>query len=197
MACRVTGAPRAEIGPRVKDALAMVRLSGLDERAPDQLSGGQRQRVALARALIKRPKVLLLDEPLSALDKKLREEMQLELVRLQQDVGITFVIVTHDQDEALSMADRIAVMDQGRILQTAPPDELYEAPNCRMVADFIGTMNLFPARVLGAGQSRDPPRGCGPRRVRAAGCGAGRRRGRGRGAPGEGADQPRAAGRRT
>ena len=146
---RVTGAPRAEIGPRVKDALAMVRLSGLDERAPDQLSGGQRQRVALARALIKRPKVLLLDEPLSALDKKLREEMQLELVRLQQDVGITFVIVTHDQDEALSMADRIAVMDQGRILQIAPPDELYEAPNCRMVADFIGTMNLFPARVLG------------------------------------------------
>ena len=142
--------PRAEIGPRVKNALAMVRLYGLEERKPDQLSGGQRQRVALARALIKRPKVLLLDEPLSALDKKLREEMQLELVRLQQDVGITFVIVTHDQDEALSMADRIAVMDQGRILQTAPPDELYEAPNCRMVADFIGTMNLFPARVLGA-----------------------------------------------
>jgi spermidine/putrescine ABC transporter ATP-binding subunit len=146
---RVTGTPRAEIAPRVKDALATVRLSGLDERAPDQLSGGQRQRVALARALIKRPKVLLLDEPLSALDKKLREEMQLELVRLQQDVGITFVIVTHDQDEALSMADRIAVMDRGRILQTAPPGELYEEPNCRMVADFIGTMNLFPARVLG------------------------------------------------
>jgi spermidine/putrescine ABC transporter ATP-binding subunit len=146
---RVTGAPRGEIGPRVEDALAMVRLSGLDERRPDQLSGGQRQRVALARALIKRPKVLLLDEPLSALDKKLREEMQLELVRLQHDVGITFVIVTHDQDEALSMADRIAVMDCGRILQTAPPDELYESPNCRMVADFIGTMNLFPARVLG------------------------------------------------
>jgi ABC-type Fe3+/spermidine/putrescine transport system ATPase subunit len=136
---RVTGTPGSEIKPRVKDALAMVRLAGLDERLPDQLSGGQRQRVALARALIKRPKVLLLDEPLSALDKKLREEMQLELVRLQQDVGITFVIVTHDQDEALSMADRIAVMDQGRILQTAPPDELYEAPNCRMVADFIGT----------------------------------------------------------
>jgi spermidine/putrescine ABC transporter ATP-binding subunit len=147
---RVTGAPRAEIGPRVADALAMVRLSGLEERTPDQLSGGQRQRVALARALIKRPKVLLLDEPLSALDRKLRQEMQLELVRLQHDVGITFVIVTHDQDEALSMADRIAVMDHGRILQTAPPEELYEAPNCRMVADFIGTMNLFPARVLGA-----------------------------------------------
>jgi spermidine/putrescine ABC transporter ATP-binding subunit len=145
----VTGAPRAEIAPRVKNALAMVRLHGLEERQPDQLSGGQRQRVALARALIKRPKVLLLDEPLSALDKKLRQEMQLELVRLQQDVGITFVIVTHDQEEALSMADRIAVMDQGRILQVAPPDELYESPSCRMVADFIGTMNLFPARVLG------------------------------------------------
>ena len=145
----VTGAPRAEIGPRVKDALAMVRLDGLDDRRPDQLSGGQRQRVALARALIKRPKVLLLDEPLSALDRKLRQEMQLELVRLQQDVGITFVIVTHDQEEALSMADRIAVMDQGRILQVAPPSELYESPGCRMVADFIGTMNLFPARVLG------------------------------------------------
>ena len=145
----VTGAPRAESGPRVKDALAMVRLDGLDDRRPDQLSGGQRQRVALARALIKRPKVLLLDEPLSALDRKLRQEMQLELVRLQQDVGITFVIVTHDQEEALSMADRIAVMDQGRILQVAPPDELYEAPTSRMVADFIGTMNLFPARVLG------------------------------------------------
>jgi spermidine/putrescine ABC transporter ATP-binding subunit len=146
----VTGVPRAEIAPRVKNALAMVRLEGLEARKPDQLSGGQRQRVALARALIKRPKVLLLDEPLSALDRKLRQEMQLELVRLQQDVGITFVIVTHDQEEALSMADRIAVMDGGRILQVAPPQELYESPACRMVADFIGTMNLFPARVLGA-----------------------------------------------
>jgi spermidine/putrescine ABC transporter ATP-binding subunit len=150
---RVTGTPRAEIAPRLTDALAMVRLSGLQERMPDQLSGGQRQRVALARALIKRPKVLLLDEPLSALDRKLRQEMQLELVRLQHDVGITFVIVTHDQEEALSMADRIAVMDQGRILQTAAPAELYEEPNCRMVADFIGTMNLFAARVVG---SADP-----------------------------------------
>jgi spermidine/putrescine ABC transporter ATP-binding subunit len=146
---RVTGTPHAEIAPRVEEALAMVRLQGLGERLPDQLSGGQRQRVALARALIKRPKVLLLDEPLSALDKKLRQEMQLELVRLQHDVGITFVIVTHDQEEALSMADRIAVMDHGKILQTAPPGVLYEEPNCRMVADFIGTMNLFPARVLG------------------------------------------------
>ena len=145
---RVSGVPRAEIGPRVKGALAMVRLEGFEERTPDQLSGGQRQRVALARALIKRPKVLLLDEPLSALDKKLREEMQLELVRLQHEVGITFVIVTHDQEEALSMADRIAVMDRGRILQVAPPGELYEQPNCQMVADFIGTANLFPGRVI-------------------------------------------------
>jgi len=145
---KVSGVARAEIGPRVAGALAMVRLEGFEERRPDQLSGGQRQRVALARALVKRPKVLLLDEPLSALDKKLREEMQLELVRLQQEVGITFVIVTHDQEEALSMADRIAVMDRGRILQVAPPDELYEQPNCRMVADFIGTTNLFPGRVL-------------------------------------------------
>jgi spermidine/putrescine ABC transporter ATP-binding subunit len=147
---KVSGVPRGEIGPRVAEALAMVRLEGFGQRRPDQLSGGQRQRVALARALIKRPKVLLLDEPLSALDKKLREEMQLELVRLQHEVGITFVIVTHDQEEALSMADRIAVMDQGRILQVAPPDELYEQPNCRMVAAFIGTINLFPGKVVAA-----------------------------------------------
>jgi spermidine/putrescine ABC transporter ATP-binding subunit len=147
---KVTGVPRAEIGPRVERALAMVRLDGLEDRRPDQLSGGQRQRVALARALVKRPKVLLLDEPLSALDRKLREEMQLELVRLQREVGITFVIVTHDQEEALSMADRIAVMDHGRLLQVAPPLELYESPNCRMVADFIGKMNLFPGRVIDA-----------------------------------------------
>jgi spermidine/putrescine ABC transporter ATP-binding subunit len=148
---RVTGVPRAEIDPRVVQALAMVRLDGLGGRRPEQLSGGQRQRVALARALIKRPKVLLLDEPLSALDRKLREEMQLELVRLQREVGITFVVVTHDQEEALSMADRIAVMDQGRLLQVAPPPELYEAPNCRMVADFIGKMNLFPGRLVDGG----------------------------------------------
>ena len=172
---RVSGTPHAEIGPRVEDALAMVRLTGFEQRRPDQLSGGQRQRVALARALIKRPKVLLLDEPLSALDKKLREEMQLELVRLQQEVGITFVIVTHDQEEALSMADRIAVMDQGRILQVAPPDELYEQPNCRMVADFIGT----DQPVSAAGCSATARRGI---RLAAAGLGeldlAGRRRGR-------------------
>jgi spermidine/putrescine ABC transporter ATP-binding subunit len=146
---KVDGVPRAEIRRRVADALGMVRLAGFEARRPEQLSGGQRQRVALARALIKRPKVLLLDEPLSALDRKLRAEMQLELVRLQHEVGITFLIVTHDQEEALSMADRIAVMFDGRILQVAPPEELYERPSCRRVADFIGIMNLFPAQVIG------------------------------------------------
>ena len=128
---KVTGVPRPEIARRVALALAMVRLEGFEARKPDQLSGGQRQRVALARALVKRPKVLLLDEPLSALDRKLREEMQLELVRLQRETGIAFIIVTHDQDEALSMADRIAVMFEGRIVQIAPPEELYERPRCR------------------------------------------------------------------
>jgi ABC-type Fe3+/spermidine/putrescine transport system ATPase subunit len=124
-----------------------VQLDSFGKRKPDQLSGGQRQRVALARALVKRPKVLLLDEPLSALDAKLREAMQLELVKLQQMVGITFVIVTHDQDEALSMADRIAVMENGVVRQISPPDELYEYPNSRFVADFIGKMNLFEGQV--------------------------------------------------
>jgi spermidine/putrescine ABC transporter ATP-binding subunit len=148
---RVSGVPRAEIGPRVEEALAMVRLEGFAGRKPGQLSGGQRQRVALARALIKRPKLLLLDEPLSALDKKLREDMQLELVRLQHEVGITFVIVTHDQEEALSMATEVAVMDRGRVLQIAAPRDLYEQPNCRFVADFIGAMNLFAARAANEG----------------------------------------------
>ena len=148
---KVRGVPRAEATLRVAQALAMVRLDGLEARRPDQLSGGQLQRVALARAPAKRPKVLLLDEPLSALDRKLREEMRLELVRLQHEVGITFVIVTHDQEEALSMADRIGVMDQGRLLQVASPQELYEAPSCRMVADFIGKMNLFCGRLVDAG----------------------------------------------
>ena len=159
----VSGVPRSEIAPRVEQALAMVRLEGFEGRRPDQLSGGQRQRVALARALIKRPKVLLLDEPLSALDRKLREEMQLELVRLQHEVGITFVVVTHDQEEALSMADRIAVMDRGRLLQIAPPQELYESPNCHMVADFIGKMNLFRGTILTANGGRLPvaPAGLG------------------------------------
>ncbi len=148
---RVTGVPKPEIDSRVREALALVKMESYGERMPSQLSGGQRQRVALARALVKRPKVLLLDEPLSALDAKLREAMQLELVRLQKSVGITFVIVTHDQDEALSMANRIAVMESGQVKQIAPPAELYEFPNCRFVADFIGKMNLFEGRVVGAG----------------------------------------------
>jgi spermidine/putrescine ABC transporter ATP-binding subunit len=146
---RVTGVPADETKRRVKEALELVKMERFAERMPSQLSGGQRQRVALARALVKRPKVLLLDEPLSALDAKLREAMQLELVRLQQSVGITFVIVTHDQDEALSMANRIAVMESGRVRQIAPPAELYEFPNCKFVADFIGKMNLFEAKVTG------------------------------------------------
>jgi spermidine/putrescine ABC transporter ATP-binding subunit len=144
---KVTGTPKAEIIPRVTEALALVRLEGLEKRKPHQLSGGQRQRVALARALIKRPKVLLLDEPLSALDAKLRQAMQLELVRLQHTVGITFVLVTHDQDEALSVADRIAVMERGRVRQVASPAELYEHPNSRFVAGFIGKMNLLAGVV--------------------------------------------------
>jgi spermidine/putrescine ABC transporter ATP-binding subunit len=146
---KVGGTPSAEIGPRVTEALEMVRMGPLRSRMPDQLSGGQRQRVALARALVKRPKVLLLDEPLSALDAKLREQMQLELTRLQETVGITFVIVTHDQDEALSMASRIAVMDHGRVCQIASPQELYERPATRFVADFIGKVNLIDGEGLG------------------------------------------------
>jgi spermidine/putrescine ABC transporter ATP-binding subunit len=151
---KVSGVPKGEIEPRVADALRMVRLESFADRKPDKLSGGQRQRVALARALVKKPKLLLLDEPLSALDKKLREDMQLELVRLQQEVGISFVIVTHDQDEALSMADLIAVMNRGKVLQVAPPWDLYEEPNCRFVADFIGEMNLFEGTMLSAEDGR-------------------------------------------
>jgi spermidine/putrescine ABC transporter ATP-binding subunit len=146
---KIEGVGASEKADRVSEALKLVKLDGYGSRMPDQLSGGQRQRVALARALIKRPKVLLLDEPLSALDAKLREAMQLELVHLQETVGITFVIVTHDQQEALSMANRIAVMEDGAVRQLAPPSELYENPNCRFVADFIGKMNLFEGSVSG------------------------------------------------
>ena len=138
---------RSELKRRVEEALAMIKLEGFGARKADELSGGQRQRVALARALVRRPKVLLLDEPLGALDKRLREAMQIELRQLQKNVGITFVFVTHDQEEALSMSDRIAVMSGGKILQVASPRELYEAPNCREVADFIGEINFFDGTV--------------------------------------------------
>jgi len=145
---KVTGVAADEIKRRVGEGLEQVKLTHLADRKPDQMSGGQRQRVALARALVKRPKVLLLDEPLSALDAKLRDDMRLELTRLQQEVGITFIIVTHDQDEALSMASRIAVMEKGAIRQIATPAELYEQPVSRFVADFIGKVNLFDAAVV-------------------------------------------------
>lgn len=141
------GRPRDEIGARVAEALRMVKLEGLAARKPHQLSGGQRQRVALARALVKRPKVLLLDEPLGALDRKLREETQFELVALQERLGLTFIIVTHDQDEAMTMATRIAVMDKGRIAQVGTPPAIYEAPATRYVADFIGDINLVEGAV--------------------------------------------------
>ena len=139
--------PKAETSRRVKEALELVRLPGFGPRRPNQLSGGQRQRIALARALINRPEVLLLDEPLGALDLKLRKEMQIELKNLQQEVGITFIYVTHDQEEALTMSDRIAVMHQGKVLQVGSPTEIYERPNCRFVADFIGETNFLDGVV--------------------------------------------------
>jgi len=140
-------ASAAEIKHRVADALELVQMSGMESRKPKQLSGGQQQRVALARALVKRPAVLLLDEPLGALDLKLRKEMQLELKLLQIQVGITFIYVTHDQEEALTMSDRIAVMDKGKTLQIGAPVEIYERPNCRFVADFIGESNFLSGTV--------------------------------------------------
>ncbi|RME87753.1 MAG: ABC transporter ATP-binding protein, partial [Anaerolineae bacterium] len=144
--------PRDEIKRRVGEALELVRLSGMEKRRPGQLSGGQQQRVALARALVNRPKVLLLDEPLGALDLKLRKAMQLELKSLQSEVGITFVYVTHDQGEALTMSDRIAVMNQGRVLQVGAPEEIYEHPNNRFVADFIGETNFIEGVIAEAGE---------------------------------------------
>src|SRR3989449_11150878 len=167
---RVKGVPAAERRERVDRALRMVRLAGLDKRKPNQLSGGQRQRVALARAVINEPEVLLLDEPLGALDLKLRQGMQLELKRIQKQVGITFVYVTHDQEEALTMSDRLAVFNQGRIEQLGTPVEVYERPASDFVAGFIGVSNLLErggrhftirpgkVRLLAKGEQA-PPRG--------------------------------------
>jgi putrescine transport system ATP-binding protein len=144
--------PKADIAARVDEMIALVQLDGLAARKPHQLSGGQRQRVALARALAQRPKLLLLDEPLGALDKKLREETQFELMTIQERLGITFVIVTHDQEEAMTMSSRIAVMRAGRIEQVAPPHDLYEFPNSRYVAGFIGNANIFEGRIATVGK---------------------------------------------
>lgn len=146
--------PKGEIGNRVAEACAMVQLSGFEKRKPSKLSGGQQQRVALARALVNRPKVLLLDEPLGALDLKLRKEMQIELKNLQHSLGITFVYVTHDQEEALTMSDRIAVMDDGKVRQIADPATLYELPADRFVAGFIGETNTFSGEVVDTAKNR-------------------------------------------
>jgi putrescine transport system ATP-binding protein len=155
---------RAEYRRRVDEALEMVQLATLGHRKPHQLSGGQRQRVALARALIRRPKVLLLDEPLSALDKKLREQTQFELINIQYQLGITFVFVTHDQEEAMALSTRIAVMDKGKVIQVGAPADIYEFPQSRFVADFIGTTNLFEGAVTatepGATRVHCPESGC-------------------------------------
>ena len=137
-----------ELDKRVQDALKMVQLEGYEDRYSNQLSGGQRQRIALARALVKQPKVLLLDEPLGALDKKLREEMQLELRNLQRSVGITFIFVTHDQEEAMTMSDRVAVMNKGKILQISPPRDLYDNPKNLFVGDFIGQINFLDTQIV-------------------------------------------------
>src|SRR5438067_662683 len=141
------GMPRRRRAARVAEMLALVQMTGFAKRRPHELSGGQKQRVALARALAKMPKLLLLDEPLAALDRKLREETRLELTGIQERLGTTFLVVTHDQEEALGMASRIAVMDRGRLVQTGPPAEIYERPNSRFVADFVGAVNLFEGEV--------------------------------------------------
>jgi putative spermidine/putrescine transport system ATP-binding protein len=162
---RIRKIPKAQRRERVEQALAMVRLTGFGKRKPTQLSGGQRQRVALARAIVNRPQVLLLDEPLGALDLKLRQEMQIELKQIQQEVGITFVYVTHDQEEALTMSDRVAVFNEGRIEQVGPPADLYERPATEFVASFVGISNMLERdgrrftvrpekiRILGEGDS--------------------------------------------
>ena len=147
---RKSGLSKTDLNRRIDEVLELIKLPGYGSRGSDELSGGQRQRVALARALIKQPKVLLLDEPLGALDKKLREQMQIELRQLQQQLGITFVFVTHDQEEALTLSDRIAVMSEGEVIEIATPAELYESPGSRFVADFIGSMNFFEGQIVDA-----------------------------------------------
>jgi putrescine transport system ATP-binding protein len=146
--------PRREIDSRVAEMVALVKLEGLEKRRPDQLSGGQKQRVALARSLARRPQLLLLDEPLAALDKKLRESTQAELIQLQRRLGMTFVIVTHDQEEAMTMADRIGVMDTGRLEQVATPRQLYEAPASRWIAEFVGDINMLEGQIENGDQHR-------------------------------------------
>jgi putrescine transport system ATP-binding protein len=140
--------PRAEVDRRVEEMLDIVKLGQFAKRRPHQLSGGQRQRVALARALVKRPKLLLLDEPLGALDKKLREHTQFELINLQEQLGVTFIVVTHDQEEAMTLASRIGVMDRGEIVQVGTPTDIYEYPTSKFVADFVGSVNMFEGRLV-------------------------------------------------
>jgi putrescine transport system ATP-binding protein len=151
---RQDGLPKGEIRDRVAEAVRLVQLEGREGRRPDQLSGGQKQRVALARAIVKRPKVLLLDEPLGALDKKLRERTQFELVNIQESLGLTFVIVTHDQEEAMTVSTRMAVMTEGRVAQLGTPSEMYEYPDSRFVADFLGDVNVLEGRVVEAGRDQ-------------------------------------------
>ncbi|HEV8306555.1 MAG TPA: ABC transporter ATP-binding protein [Methylomirabilota bacterium] len=148
---RMRGVGRGDVRRRVSEAMTLVRLEGLEERFPSQLSGGQQQRVALARAVVTKPAVLLLDEPLGALDKKLREQMQVEIRALQREVGITTIFVTHDQEEALTLADRIAVMERGAIVQIGTPTEIYERPRSRFVSDFIGISNFLAGRIVARG----------------------------------------------
>ena len=145
---RKSGLSKTDLNKRIDEVLELIKLPGYGSRGSEELSGGQRQRVALARALIKQPKVLLLDEPLGALDKKLREQMQIEPRQLQKQLGFTFLLITHDQEEALTLSDRIAVMSEGEVMEIASPAELYESPSSRFVADFIGNMNFFEGQVV-------------------------------------------------